>query len=203
MFYVCVLFSVYQPGASGGRGQQPPSRHFHIASFAPFNQQSTLDTHLSPHRHLFLCFFFQHIWGPFLKWQPPSCQDSYVSLQRIFPIHYKDGQRPGWRGKKGRKEVKVCVLRPVISHQWFTWRNHLTPGARLQIPFTRFICTILENSSGKRERGRTEAVIGKTLSVRQNWALAGDENWRWGKQKIAGNFYQCSAVVSSKGERDM
>ena len=42
-----VLFSAYQCGASG-----PPSRHFHIASLAPFTPQSTLDTHLSSHHHL-------------------------------------------------------------------------------------------------------------------------------------------------------
>ena len=52
---VCFIFCL-SAWCIRGRGQQPPSRHFHIASFAPFNQQSTLDTHLSPHRHLFPVF---------------------------------------------------------------------------------------------------------------------------------------------------
>ena len=52
---VCFIFCL-SAWCIRGRGQQPPSRHFHIASFAPFNQQSTLDTHLPPHRHLFYVF---------------------------------------------------------------------------------------------------------------------------------------------------
>ena len=174
--FMCVFYFLF---ISLVHQEEEASSHPAVTSTSPHSPHLTNNLHstLTSRRiviffQFFLCFFFQHIWGPFLKWQPPSCQDSYVPLQRIFPIHYKDGQRPGWRGKKGRKEVKVCVLRPVIRPQWFTWRNHLAPGARLQIPFIRFICTILENSSGKRERGRTEAVTGKTLSVRQNWALA-------------------------------
>ena len=61
----------------------------------------------------------------------------------------------------------------------------------------------LFREEGKRKNGSCdwENIVGPPeLSFSKG---PGNENWRWGKQKIAGNFYQCSAVVSSKGERDM